>query len=353
MRLTLALLMSLAAGCGNQHVWPKGKSPIEIGNRAAEYALANHAGSIEYAKICSAYGLLRFAHASGNEELSKQVEAKYSEYLTGEKKDIRNDWQGAGVVAQWFGFVPFELYRQTGNKDYLALGKVYADEQFANRRDDGLPAYTRFWIDDMFGFGLLQGQACKYLKSNKYADQGIHALLSHAKKLQQPNGLFHHGVDKGHFFWGRGNGWAAAGMAQMLSMIPKNHSRRHELLDIYRRQMETLVKYQDKSGPWHQLIDYPDSWLETSGTGMFVFALTTGVNEGWLPEKPYLESARRGWLALANLVDEKGRLREVCVGTSRRKTPEGYLIRPRKAGDPHGQGPLLWAAAAMIEMDKN
>jgi rhamnogalacturonyl hydrolase YesR len=142
-------------------------------------------------------------------------------------------------------------------------------------------------------------------------------------------------------------------MAQMLTMMPKNHSKRNELLDVYRRQMEALIKYQDKSGAWRQLIDYPDSWLETSGTSMFVFAITTGVSQGWLPEKPYLESARRGWLALANFVDDKGRLGQVCVGTSRRKTAEGYLIRPRKAGDPHGQGPLLWAAAAMIEMEKN
>ena len=83
MRFTSILLMSLAAisaaGCGSQHLWREGKSPVEIGNRAAGYALANHVGSIKYANLCSAYGLLRFAHASSNTELSRQVEAKYSD----------------------------------------------------------------------------------------------------------------------------------------------------------------------------------------------------------------------------------------------------------------------------------
>ena len=34
------------------------------------------------------------------------------------------------------------------------------------------------------------------------------------------------------------------------------------------------------------------------GTGMFAFAIVTGVKNGWLPADPYGLSARKAWLAL-------------------------------------------------------
>ncbi len=59
--------------------------------------------------------------------------------------------------------------------------------------------------------------------------------------------------------------------------------------------------------------------------------------------------------ALARQVeaDSRGCLKEICVGTVKRSSAEGYLRRPRAVADPHGQGPLLWAATAMIIMDSS
>jgi rhamnogalacturonyl hydrolase YesR len=39
---------------------------------------------------------------------------------------------------------------------------------------------------------------------------------------------------------------------------------------------------------WRQLVDdeSPRNWPETSSTGMFTFALVTGVKNGWLPAEP-------------------------------------------------------------------
>jgi len=339
--------------------WPRDKSPAEVGKVAADFAVGNHLGKINYANICSAYGVLKFSAATGDSALRSKVEAAYAPYLSGNRKDDRNNDQGKGVVAQWFGFIPFELYAQTNNREYLALGKIYADEQFENPRKDGLPSYTRFWVDDMYGIGLLQGQACRYVGDLDYADRGTLGLLLHADKLQQPNGLFYHGVDKGNFFWCRGNGWAAAGMTELLLDIPTDHPRFNtsavfggKLLQVYRKQMKGLLDFQDQSGAWRQLLDYPDAWVETSGTAMFVYAMATGVREGWLPEDPYRKAAERGWLALANRIDGEGRLEDVCVGTGRRSTAEEYLARPRVAGDAHGQAALLWAAAAMIRLEQ-
>ena len=59
--------------------------------------------------------------------------------------------------------------------------------------------------------------------------------------------------------------------------------------------MASLLKYQAEDGMWRQLVDTPESWPETSSTGMFTFAMVTGVKNGWLEEKTYARPhARRG-----------------------------------------------------------
>jgi len=339
--------------------WPAGKSPEEVGRLAADFTVRNHMGSIDYANSCCAYGVLKFAAVTGDASLRTRVEAAYAPYLSGSKKNERNRYQGEGVVAQWFGFIPFELYAQTNNRDYLALGRQYADEQFENPRKDGLPGYTRWWVDDIYGIGVLQGQAARFTGELDYADRGTLGLLVGAEKLQQANGLFLHGLEKGRFFWCRGNGWAAAGMAELLSSIPTDHPKFNtsavfggRLLKVYRKQMEGLLECQEESGAWRQLLDQREAWVETSGTAMFVYSMATGVYECWLPSEPYCAAAERGWQALANLVDGQGRLKEVCIGTGVRSSAEEYLGRRRVAGDEHGQAALLWAAAAMIRLEQ-
>ena len=42
-----------------------------------------------------------------------------------------------------------------------------------------------------------------------------------------------------------------------------------------------IIAYQDAQGMWHQLLDKPDSYPETSCTAMFVIAIARGVNRGW------------------------------------------------------------------------
>ena len=121
--------------------------------------------------------------------------------------------------------------------------------------------------------------------------------------------------------------------------------------------MAALLKYQAEDGLWRQLVDRPDVWAETSGTGMFAFALVTGVKEGWLDKKTYGPAARRAWLGLVKHIDAQANVREVCVGTNKafqevgpdlEKQLKFYLERPRRTGDLHGQAPILWTASALL-----
>jgi rhamnogalacturonyl hydrolase YesR len=100
---------------------------------------------------------------------------------------------------------------------------------------------------------------------------------------------------------------------------------------------------------WGQLVDDPDSWAETSCTGMFTYAVVTGVKKGWLDKKEYEPVARKGWLALVSYIDEQGDVREVCEGTNKKSDRQYYLDRKRITGDMHGQAPVLWSVYALLE----
>jgi rhamnogalacturonyl hydrolase YesR len=158
--------------------------------------------------------------------------------------------------------------------------------------------------------------------------------------------LFYHAPDV-PFYWGRGDGWVAAGMAEMLRTLPADHPQRPRILAGYRKMMASLLRYQRKDGMWGQLIDREESWPESSSSAMFTFALITGVKNGWLEPATYGPAARRGWLGVVGYIDQNYDVTNVCEGTGKENSLEYYLARKRRTGDFHGQAPILWAASAL------
>ncbi len=322
--------------------------PRTAGRRVAENILSRNFGS-GYANVCSQYGVAIFAQASGQTDLLSGVISAYQPYLDGEASYNTSPHVDHNV----FGIVGFELYRQTGNADYLVISKHLADQEFETLNADGLSWLTRYWVDDMYMIGSLQAQAYKALGEPNYAENGSRQLLGYIEDvidLQRPNGLFYHNLSA-PFHWGRGNGWAAAAMTETLLAMPTDHPRRAQLLAAYQRMMDALVLYQDADGIWYQIIDLPndpDNWVESSCTGMFVFALVTGYDQGWLTDPKYIEAGIRGWVALEGYIREDGQVTEVCVGTNLGSTVDYYFNRSRSIGDFHGQAAAMWAATAMV-----
>jgi rhamnogalacturonyl hydrolase YesR len=120
-------------------------------------------------------------------------------------------------------------------------------------------------------------------------------------------------------------------------------------MEAYRKMMASLLKFQGNDGLWRQLIDDASAWSETSGSGMFVYAMVTGVKSGWLDKKTYGPAARKAWLGLLKHLDSDGNMHDVCVGTNKGQTRDYYLGRARAVGDLHGQAPVLWTAAALLD----
>lgn len=359
----LAVLLASAVPLRSQSYfrnWPAGTSPREVGPRVAENFIARKLEVEEgkrkyviYPEVCTWYGSLTVAQLTNNLDLRKRLIEKFDPLLGERAQWISPE---AHVDMRVFGLVPLEVYLQTKQPKYLELGRGLADSQWDKTTPDGITAEARYWIDDMYMITAVQAEAFRATRDRKYLDRAALTMAAYLDKLQQPNGLFFHAADSA-FYWGRGNGWVAAGMAELLRSLPKNHPRRARILKGYRTMMASLLKYQAEDGLWRQLVDHPDVWAETSSTGMFTFAMVTGVKNGWLPAKTYGPAARKAWLGLVQHLDPQANVRDVCVGTNKANAEVGpdkqkqlqfYLDRTRRTGDLHGQAALLWSATALL-----
>ena len=144
----------------------------------------------------------------------------------------------------------------------------------------------------------------------------------------------------------------AAGMAELLRVLPIDNPNYFTILKGYRKMMETLLSYQTENGMWRQLVTDFLSWPETSGSAMFTFAMITGVKNGWLDKQTYGKAARKAWLALVGYINQNGEITDVCEGTGKKNDRQYYLDRKKITGDMHGQAPILWCASALLSSKK-
>lgn len=329
--------------------WPQGTSPQEVSKALAEHFVTSphqYTPTLHYSEAATWYGALTFAQLTHDDNLRKELVAKFEPMMPG-GSDLARVPLRHHVDDSIFGIVPLEIAIETKDPKYLAEGTRWADRQWENPQPDGLSGETRFWIDDMYMLTILQLEAYRATGDRKYLDRDAKEMVAYLDKLQQPNGLFFHAPDV-PFYWGRGDGWVAAGMAEMLRSLPADHPQRARILDGYHRMMASLLRYQAKDGMWRQLIDHDEAWPESSGSAMFAFAMITGVKNGWLDAATYGPAARRAWIAVAGYVDQNNDVTQVCEGTGKKNSLSYYLERKRRTGDFHGQAPVLWAASALL-----
>jgi|GEM_PF-89146 len=346
--------------------WPEGKSPGEIGTRVAEKFLktphsrygntrpSSPPTQITYPDVCTWLGGMWFAEVTKNDPLFERFEDRFKPLLRSEK---HLQPKPNHVDNNVFGAVPLEIYIKTGDKTYRDLGLGYADAQWLlpeNAKAEekawngqGYSWQTRIWIDDMFMITAVQAQAFRATGDQKYIDRAAKEMELYLDTIQLDNGLFYHSPEA-HFSWGRGNGWMAVGMAELLRILPRDNVHRPRIMQGYLRMMAALLEHQAKDGMWRQIVDDPESWKETSSTAMFTYAMITGVKNGWLDKASYGATARKGWLALTEYLNAEDELTDVCEGTNIKNSREHYLNRKRITGDLHGQAPLLWCATALL-----
>jgi unsaturated rhamnogalacturonyl hydrolase len=232
------------------------------------------------------------------------------------------------------------------------------------RLDDGTLARNRpfpnsLWGDDMYMSVPLLAQYGKLTGNNEYYDDAVKQVLQMSKYLFVPEqGIYAHawhaGNAKNHprYYWGRANGWCMVAMVELLEVLPENHPGRADVIKQLQLHARGIAELQSGSGLWHQLLDKEDSYLETSCTAMFTYAMARAVNRGWLAASSYGPVAVAGWNGLSTRITADGKVEKTCIGTSYADDAVYYYHRPA-TDDIHGYGPVLLAGAEMIRLVQN
>ncbi len=111
-------------------------------------------------------------------------------------------------------------------------------------------------------------------------------------------------------FWGRGNGWVIAGLANILKELPATDKNRKFYETLYVKMAKRLAQVQSADGYWHASLLNPEAYPspESSATGFITYGLAYGLNAGLLDKATYLPVVARGWQALLDATDPDGRL---------------------------------------------
>ena len=237
--------------------------------------------------------------------------------------------------------------------DYISQKEFrFADKTIARNR----PLDNTLWLDDLYMALPALMQMGKLTGKTAYFDDALFQLESYASKMfVSEKGLFMHGWVKDMsthpaFHWARANGWALLTMTEILDALPINHPKRNFVLSLFRKHVEGLVKFQDGTGFWHQLLDKSDSYLETSATAIYTYCIAKGCNEGWLDKLAFAPAAALGWNAVSTKVNTEGQVEGTCVGTGMAFDPAFYYHRPVSKFAAHGYGPVIYAAAEMYRL---
>lgn len=227
-----------------------------------------------------------------------------------------------------------------------------ADGTLARNR----PHTDTIWLDDLYMSVPALAQMGALTGDRRYFDDGVKQVLQFAQRMfNKERGLFMHGWVQAmevhpEFYWARANGWALMTLVELLDVLPADHPGRGAVLDLLRAHVRGLAARQSGTGFWHQLLDREDSYLETSATAIYTYAMARAINRGWIDPLAHGPAVLLAWHAVTSKVNAQGQVEGTCVGTGMGFEPGFYYHRPTSPFAAHGYGPVLLAGAEMIRL---
>lgn len=261
------------------------------------------------------------------------------------------DWAEITDKKEYFDFMKrifSRYYWQLGNRMYhgddLCVGQVYLD-MYAKYKQEKMwiPTKARidwiienppigniditkgvsdrwWWCDALYmapaiftRLYTLTGDK-KYLKfaHKEYLDCYEH-LYDKDEHLFFRDGKYLNAKDEkgGKVFWSRGNGWVLGGLAEVLKYLPEEDKKYRPFYEQLLQEMsEKIASLQREDGYWRTNLLNADIYPmpETSGTGLFTYAIMYGINQGILPTDKYLPIVRKGWDAMVKAVNTEGKV---------------------------------------------
>lgn len=158
----------------------------------------------------------------------------------------------------------------------------------------GLEDYkNQLWIDTLFMAGLFMLRFGLFDGNTALIEEGLKQFDIHIDcQFDASCGLFYHGyhcLDKMPLgqHWGRGNGWAAVSVIELLDLLQGESYPTERYAAVFRQQMESAYRLRLSNGLLRTLLDVEEegSYPETSGSALFAYAALKGRRLGLLDDK--------------------------------------------------------------------
>lgn len=258
------------------------------------------------------------------------------------------------------GVSMIEAYWRGGNATHLRVIRHIEDAvmNVIPRFEDGTFYRVKtMWSDDLYMSCPFLIRLAALTGDERYVDEVMRQIEGfHARLFMEDQSIYSHIYfpptnTPNRIPWGRGNGWIAVTLTEVLAHMPADDSRRANVLERYRTFMQGIAAVQDKTGMWHQVLNEDFSYEETSATAMFTLAMARGVRNGWL-DAGYMTNIHRGWEALQRTsIDAEGNVYGVCLGSGCSMDSGYYREIPTHKNDDHGSGIILLLASELLEMN--
>lgn len=213
------------------------------------------------------------------------------------------------------------------------------------RADNGAvshrPRSVELWDDSVYMICAYLCEMYRATGERRYIEQASTQILAHAQKLYNPRtGLWYHAwaqssairddaccefgwnansLSRNTQAWGRGNGWIAMAMVDVLALLPPKEDAYKQIFQLYLAMMDALCKLQEReTGHWHQLplrTGEKGNYIESSATAMFAYALAKGVNLGLLKARRYRKAVNRAYEGLLEYSIKDYSMINICEGT--------------------------------------
>ena len=332
------------------------REPLEIAKQLAK-VYGHDLSSVQYIPALALVGRIRLGELTDDPSHLKDVERIVAPYVSGDKESLPARFAGSHSAGH---LIFSELARvsedPTKKQRYLELARVAADAGFDDKGQPkpAMPAHSEMSDAVFMGCPIL-AEAGALTGEAKYIEMAGRHFEFVKKLVLREDGIYRHSP-LCETAWGRGNGFPALGLAWSLSAMPKDHPLYSKFLKEFQSHMQALVKLQDPTGTWHQVIDDDASYQEFAATAMITFAMIRGVQSGWLNEKEYRPVIEKAFRAIKTRIASDGTLVDVCTGTGKQKTLRDYYDRKAILGkDARGGAMALLVTTEMArwQAEKN
>ena len=186
--------------------------------------------SISYIPALAWVHTLRLAEIDGDPSLAAKVLEQVRPWLS-ENRPLFGDRISFAAIAGTMAFS--EIAGAPGaDRDTAARLAAEGVALAAAETAPGVPRHASGWSDDFF-LGTI---AAVRAGDPDGLAAAVRLATTYAARLQQPSGLFHHDA-AAPTAWGRGNGFGALGLSELLTVLAPDHPERAALLDIHRRHL--------------------------------------------------------------------------------------------------------------------